>query len=235
MSESGWKSNRSQTPQFSLGSAMDSMVNFFGHSVVAAVKDPDPRFILGAMLPDFSSMLRATPPRVRCARTRAGVEFHHETDRVFHGSRWFLDFQRAARQQVFALGMRRGPGLAVAHVGVELILDGHLASQSSRLVYLAALRTAAVLFSDRQLQWQEPHVAERFTSLLPWLVERSPNVVPKHPGDVAPRLERILAGRPRLALWAGERKWVNEWAQASWPAIGDASAAWRDHLLHQLL
>ena len=214
---------------------MDPKVNFFGHSVVASVRDSDPRFVLGSMLPDFSSMLRATPPRVCCARTRAGVEFHHETDRVFHGSRWFLDFQRAARQEVFALGMRRGPGLAVAHVGVELILDAYLASQSSHLAYLAALRIATVLFNEQQLQWQEPHVAERFTSLLPWLVKRSPDVVPKHPWDVAPRLERILAGRPRLALRAGEQQWVNEWAEGAWPAIGEASAAWRDHLLRQLL
>ena len=53
-------------------------------------------FVLGAMLPDFASMLRTRPPRDLDAGVQAGLSFHHQTDDAFHGSPRFLEFSGQA-------------------------------------------------------------------------------------------------------------------------------------------
>src|SRR4029079_14058794 len=61
-------------------------VNFFGHALVASWRSRAPAFALGAMLPDFASMCRARVEVVGHADLAAGVDWHHETDRVFHAA-----------------------------------------------------------------------------------------------------------------------------------------------------
>ena len=82
-------------------------MNFFGHALLAqrhkeasgeldALGAVRPEFVLGAMLPDFASMLRTRPPEATLDSVRAGLTFHHRTDDAFHGCRSFLEFSQQA-------------------------------------------------------------------------------------------------------------------------------------------
>src|SRR6202040_922306 len=98
-------------------------------------------FVLGAMLPDFCSMLGLREP---CAQDRVlatGIHFHHITDRAFHDLAIFRRLCREATAVLGARGVARGTARAVAHVGVELLLDAVLAeAAAARSAYVAGLR-----------------------------------------------------------------------------------------------
>src|SRR5215467_16252125 len=119
-------------------------MNFFGHAAVAAWQSPDRAFVLGSMLPDFATMIAAHPPAAAHAQMDAGIRFHHRTDEVFHRSLAFRELAGAAFAWLVARGARRASARAVAHVGVELALEGPLSrSATARDAYLAALDGAA--------------------------------------------------------------------------------------------
>ena len=61
----------------------------------------------------------------------AGLRFHHLTDEAFHGSRSFLEFSGQALSYLSRHGLPRGSARAVAHVGVELLLDTAFAAEIS--------------------------------------------------------------------------------------------------------
>ena len=88
-------------------------MNFFGHALIAQ-RDEATRgsiraeFVLGAMLPDFASMLRTRPPSATLDALREGVSFHHQTDDAFHGSQSFLEFSRRASSFLSDSGVPRG-------------------------------------------------------------------------------------------------------------------------------
>jgi len=54
-------------------------MNFFGHTVLAVRRGGDPSFVLGAMLPDFATMIRARPPRPEHTGIGAGMQFGEPT------------------------------------------------------------------------------------------------------------------------------------------------------------
>ena len=64
-------------------------MNYFGHTVLAVRRGGDRAFVLGAMLPDFATMIRARPPRTTHADIDSGMQFHRRTDDVFHRSAAF--------------------------------------------------------------------------------------------------------------------------------------------------
>ena len=66
------------------------VVNFFGHAVMAALEDAAPRFLLGAMLPDLSTMAGARIERVSDGAIARGVEHHHRIDHAFHACAPFI-------------------------------------------------------------------------------------------------------------------------------------------------
>ena len=101
-------------------------MNYFGHTVLAVRRGGDRAFVLGAMLPDFAAMIRARPPRVDHVDVDSGMRFHWRTDEVFHRSAAFRQQTRQAVEWLSARGVRSGSALAVAHVGVELLLDAAL-------------------------------------------------------------------------------------------------------------
>ena len=59
-------------------------MNFFGHATVASWVSNAPAVVLGAMLPDFATMIRARPPTAKQPELWRGVRLHHDTDAVFH-------------------------------------------------------------------------------------------------------------------------------------------------------
>ena len=115
-------------------------MNFFGHAALAASHFSErepleahqlPTLCLGAMLPDFIGMLRLGRPTVHDLVLARGVAFHHGTDEVFHELPGFQRLSRQAFSWLLERDMPRGPARAVAHMGIEMLLDEVMASDGS--------------------------------------------------------------------------------------------------------
>jgi hypothetical protein len=199
-------------------------MNFFGHALVAqrheATRGPvRAEFVLGSMLPDFASMLRERPPQATRGALVAGLHFHHLTDDAFHGSQSFLEFSGHASSYLRSRGLPRGSARAVAHVGVELLLDAALATNSANEAYLSALECALTERVADHIQWQSSDGKARFRQLCRRLVGRGAVGTDAPPELVAQRLRNILADRPRLALDDAGQSVVRDWAMMTRPVV----------------
>jgi hypothetical protein len=172
-------------------------MNFIGHLLVARWESALPTFGLGAMLPDFASMAGVRLTAVSDAEVARGVALHHRTDDVFHACPAFVALSRDAFAALIAAGVERGPARAVAHIGVELLIDGQLLREPPLGdAYLSALSAFADL-PDAALREPERTALQRVSARLraygiPYDYER--------PELVTTRLISILGRRPRLAL-----------------------------------
>jgi hypothetical protein len=168
-------------------------VNYFGHAAVASWTSTEPGVALGAMLPDFAGMCRArldTPADDTVAR---GIASHHATDAAFHVLPAATALMRELDDRLTRAGCARGPTRAVAHIGVELQLDGVLVDHEPyRAAYLAAIEhdTAGV-------RWTEG--ADRFAMLIARLRGYGVPDDLRTVDGVTARLARVLAPRPLLA------------------------------------
>ena len=176
-------------------------MNFFGHAILAVRHCADPAFVLGAMLADFATMIRARPPLTEHAAIDLGMRFHWRTDDAFHRSLTFGNLTHAAVTRLSTRGVRSGSALAAAHVGVEILLDAALARDApGQQAYLAALNGAAPRELGRHVTWASDEQIMRFDRLRERLLERGPIVSDIAPEVAAGRRRRALADRPRLAL-----------------------------------
>jgi hypothetical protein len=141
--------------------------------------------------------LRLAPEQVDAIAE--GTDFHHHCDRHFHGLAAFRAHEGWTLQHMLSAGLRRGPARGVAHVGVELCLDGALIGQADAL-YLRALEAA----DAQAISWNEPQEAQRFRRLIARLREIGVPRGYQDPDVVTQRLLRILTPRPLLALEGGE-------------------------------
>ena len=200
-------------------------MNFFGHAVIARRKEAArgvvrAEFVLGAMLPDFASMLRVRPPEVLTESLLNGVRFHHATDDAFHGAESFLEFSHQASSFLLAHGLSRGSARAVAHVGVELVLDGALAHESAaNEAYLSAVDAALTSSVASHIHWQSSEYAARFRHLCHSLRRRGAAQADASAELIAARLRNILANRPRLALDDAAQSVVRDWVVTARPLI----------------
>lgn len=204
-------------------------MNFFGHAVVAHRVSNDAGFVLGAMLPDFAAMAGARIRRVDDTEIAAGVDHHHRTDRAFHDAPTFRRLCAAGSQALQAMGLRHGSSLAVAHVGIEILLDGALTDDDDACrAYHLALEAGAQDARGRAIRWWTPEQATRWEALRGRLLSRG---VPSDldPAHVCERLVIALARRPRLALEAADRATVEEWLRRTTPDV----AKGRDDLLRE--
>ncbi len=201
-------------------------MNFFGHATLAAshFADRDPPFdtallptvCLGAMLPDFIGMLRLGRPMIHDPALATGVAFHHGTDEVFHDLPSFHRLSRQAFAWLSERNLPRGPARAVAHIGIEILLDEVLAAQASaRDAYRAAL---AVSLSTG-LTFEDPRDSERLAALQAALLTRAATQLDPAPELVAERIARSLAGRPRLATDAAGQIVLGGWVKATRPLV----------------
>jgi hypothetical protein len=199
-------------------------VNFFGHACVASWFDAGPGFVLGAMVPDFFSMIGLKPVRARDPSLAAGIELHHLTDAAFHSAEPFISLTHAARVALSEAGLARGPARAVAHIGVEILLDEVLAREMRGLnAYLAAL---AIGESARELlEFQSTEHADRCLSLLGVLATRGAPDASVPAAQVADRIQRALRGRPRLCLDERGHARVSDWVVAARPDVVGSSSA----------
>jgi hypothetical protein len=191
-------------------------LNFFGHAAVATWRSRQPGFVLGSMLPDFASMIRARPPSALDTELTAGIRYHHQTDHVFHDAASFRQLTAEAFVALQAAGLGRGSARAVAHVGVEILLDAELAKdQVARDAYLAALSASHPEKLGQHIGWGDAGAQARFELLRHTLIRRGVAADDATPELVAYRLERALVGRPRLELGSGGVAIVEGWAASA--------------------
>jgi acyl carrier protein phosphodiesterase len=187
-------------------------MNFFGHATVASMQGDEPRFLLGAMLPDFSSMTMTRFEAVLDEALARGVELHHETDRLFHAAPAFRAACASALAELEPRAVTRATARAVGHVGSELLLDGLLSVDArARSAYADALRVALDERVERSITWKSEGDAERLRALF---VRLRAAPLPEGYRDldfVCDRLARILAPRPRLAMQPADHAPVRTW------------------------
>ena len=206
-------------------------MNFFGHAAMAAghfapqlprLEPGSQQLALlctGAMLPDFVTMLRLGRPEVLDPTLARGVAFHHQTDHVFHDLPSFHQLSRHAFAWLAAGGMARGPARAVAHVGIEILLDEVLAEDAfARDTYLAALASPL----EGTLTFASPDDAPRLFGLRQTLLERASSQ-PAPAELVAQRIRRTLAGRPRLAFDDAGEAQLSTWVAMTRPLVAHSA------------
>jgi hypothetical protein len=199
-------------------------LNFFGHAAVACWRSELPSFVLGAMLPDFATMIHARPPSTRHVELGRGIAFHHATDAAFHATPTFRSLMARANAELQAGGVRRGSARAAAHVGVEILLDAELAREDrARLAYLAALTSAIEPALALEIEWRDDTQRARFAELCRMLESRGLHAGSVSPELVSLRLARALAGHPRLALDSTAEKVVTDWARAAAPVVAESA------------
>jgi hypothetical protein len=189
-------------------------MNFFSHAVVAQRFSEAPEFVLGAMLPDFASMLGARLAAVADPTLARGVSFHHLTDHVFHELAAFQTLSGEALRELRALGVSKGPARAVAHVGIEILLDVTLGqSASARAAYLAGLEAGRRPELVASVAWPESD-RKRLTDLLDTL-DRRGIVLDTSSPLIVERIKRTLARRPLLALGDDDPRRVLDWVETA--------------------
>jgi len=174
-------------------------VNFFGHAAAACRIDDDPFFILGAMAPDLLPLCGAVPSGAASPRVTVGEAHHHSVDLLFHNNPAFTTLASWASLSLRELGLHRGAARGAAHVGIELLLDGVLATETrARAAYARSLVAAET--TGTPFVWRDELSRSRWQTLV---VRLRTGPVPDAYRDSAFVAERVLgalARRPRLAL-----------------------------------
>ena len=169
-------------------------------------------------------MLRLRLPAPTDSRQTAGILLHHRTDAAFHAAQSFLELSRQARVSLSALGMGRGPSRALAHIGIEILLDEHLGQDAAtESAYLAALNTAGAFGAGTAVE------NARLRDLTQRLAERG-IARSLSPELVARRLRYALEPHPKLSFSAAEEPTVAAWVSGSRPLV----AARADELVAEL-
>ena len=173
-------------------------VNYFGHAAVASWSAPPASgggTILGAMLPDFESMTGARVASTTDEAVQAGIDVHHATDAAFHKLPAATALMRELDERHAAAGCARGPRLAVAHVGVELLLDGILVGDAS---YADAF-TRGLAHEPAEITWRDDGDDRRFAALVSRMRAYGVPYDLRRIDAIVHRLSRILGHRPLLA------------------------------------
>lgn len=170
-------------------------MNYFGHAAVASWYSHEPGAALGAMLPDFATMSGTRLSEARDDGIARGIALHHKTDGAFHHLPPVLALMRELDDRLEAGGCARGPRRAVAHIGIELLLDGVLVAESTyRDIYLSALA-----HDTGGIEFREPDDRTRFAALHSRLSSYGVPDDLARPESIVHRLQRMLAHRPLLA------------------------------------
>lgn len=173
-------------------------VNYFGHAAIASWhlgrSGHRGGFPLGAMLPDFSTMCGIRVSGTADADVAEGIALHHTTDKVFHALPVVTALMRELDERLERGGCARGPRRAVAHIGVELLLDGALLDEPEyRDAYTLAVEYQA------SIDWREEGDRMVFDAFMQRMRAHGVPDDLKKPEAIAYRLGRMLSGRPLLA------------------------------------
>jgi hypothetical protein len=201
-------------------------VNFFGHAAVATWSAPsptgqtvEPGVVLGAMLPDFATMCGGRIDGSEDASVAAGIDLHHATDAAFHALPVVTGLMRELDEHLVRGQCARGPRRAVAHIGVELLLDGAMIDEPSyRAAYLAGIS------HDAALRWRDREAAPRFAALIGRLRARGIPDDLRAPDAITTRIHHILAHRPLLAPSADDLRAIRGALAAFQPRVEVATS-----------
>jgi hypothetical protein len=182
-------------------------VNFFGHVAMARQVDEDPGFLLGAMAPDLMAMCGAIAGPATSPRVVAGQAHHLAVDAAFHASPTFVAVQLWAVRGLMGAGLRRGPARGAAHVSIELLLDGVLASDAHAQ---AAYRRGLAAAASEAFEWRDDGSRTRWRTLVSRLQTGAIPDAYRQTDFVADRVAGALGRRPRLALTGGEASLLRE-------------------------
>ena len=172
------------------------------------------------MLPDFATMCGGRIDRADEADVTEGIALHHTTDAVFHQLPVVLGLMRELDGRLAELQCARGPRRAVAHVGVELLLDGVLVGEPSyRDAYLRGIA------HDAALHWRDPEAAPQFALLIDRLRARGIPDDLGSPDAITTRVHRMLAHRPLLAPSSDDLRAIRTALVAFKPRIDVATDA----------
>ena len=196
-------------------------MNFFGHAILAARDHDAPAFLLGSMLPDFISMVRGKPELEDGSLLAQGVAHHHAVDHAFHGAPLFLELMGDGQDRLDELGVRPGPAMAAAHVGVELLLDGWLADRGHDPERFERALEAHV----GNLRWPSEALEQRWELLRHRLLDGTLPGAYLDPEFVATRIDWVLSPRPRLALVDPERAAVSTWLTTARTLVASSAEA----------
>ena len=201
-------------------------MNFFGHAVIANAVDDEPCFVLGAMIPDYESMTRTKLIR-GAPSVRRGIALHHVTDDAFHRAPIFVAFCTQAFEALTARGVRRGTARAVAHVGIEMLLDGHLAhDRAATRGFVDALHSAS---DGAELHWSDG--GRGFDRLAARLIDWGQPADYASVPFVVHRLHDALRERPRLAIVDHDTAAVTSVLSETQPRIAENAEALIDAAL----
>ncbi len=195
-------------------------MNYFGHAAVASWHSSEPATVLGAMLPDFATMSRTRLAEPTHAGIAAGIDLHHRTDRAFHHLPPVLALMRELDALLETGGCARGPRRAVAHIGVELLLDGVLVAEPA---YREAY-TAALAHDPSDVRFRDEGDAERFAALHTRLHSYGVPDDLQKPDSIVHRMHRMLAHRPLLAPNAADLAAIRTALAAHQPRVEIAAA-----------
>jgi hypothetical protein len=197
-------------------------MNFYGHAVAASWFTTRPLFVLGSMLPDFATMCRNRVERVSDPEVAAGVAFHHLTDEVFHRTGAFVSLRSETTVSLCAEGLKRSRARAVAHAGVELLIDGALSTdENAREVFARSLAVGNRTRVIEGISWRTPNSRENWSYLLDRL--RAADIPGGYadPDFVIDRVYIILAPRPALAVGPGDRPALERGIRSVHPRVAE--------------
>jgi hypothetical protein len=175
-------------------------MNYLGHAYLAELERPDPIFILGAMLPDLTSLAQVRTRQCSRGDLALGIQFHHGSDQAFHQHEAFRTGQLRLTRELVEQGVRKGPARAIAHIGIEFLLDAGYDDPAHG--YFEALEVGARLlgvFSAFDLAEQR-----RLHEVCAYLRSRGREPFQVTRARLSQKLERTLAGRSRLSPTEGE-------------------------------
>jgi hypothetical protein len=131
-----------------------------------------------------------------------------------------VELTRSAFSWLLARGVERGRARAIAHVGVELLLDVDLSrAEPVRRAYVAALHGGAANELGRHLSWGAPDGQRGFEDLRARLLARGVTADDPAPEVTSRRLRRALAARPRLALDDAAELVARDWVSVARPHV----------------
>jgi acyl carrier protein phosphodiesterase len=196
------------------------LVNYFGHAAVASWYSAEPATLLGSMLPDFATMSRTRLVEPTDAGVARGIDLHHRTDGAFHRLPPVLALMRELDERLEAGGCARGPRRAVAHIGIELLLDGVLVDEPAyRDAYSSALA-----YDPSGVRFREEGDGDRFATLHARLRGYGVPDDLREPDSIVQRLHRMLAHRPLLAPNAADLATIRTALAAHQPRVEIAAS-----------
>lgn len=169
------------------------------------------------MFPDFASLLGIKVPTTQSDAIWIGYDAHHLTDAVFHDLSSFRDACHEETASLRRFGFDRGPALAIAHVGLEFLLDCALARDETAVsLFEGSLNWATPDRLNTYLDWLAVENATRFEHLRQRLLTVGPPMDAPIPIVIAERILRTLERRPKLAPPLSMKPQLVDWISTSY-------------------